>query len=69
MVVGMCIFMSAEDKLFRAVCADLFLLFLGAGCFLFSFADFLGYACLVPLLLGCFLMCLAAFDVINQIPK
>jgi hypothetical protein len=53
---------DVDDKWLRNVLVDLIFLVAGAGCFIFSFSRFLGYACIVPLLLGCFLICFGTFD-------
>lgn len=53
---------DADSKWMRNVFADLVLLLVGAFCFIVSFNSFLGYACVLPLVTGCFLMCFAACD-------
>jgi hypothetical protein len=60
---------DADEKWFRCVLVDLMFLAAGAGCFIFSFSRFLGYACLIPLLLGCFLMCFSVFDFLVSLGK
>jgi hypothetical protein len=53
---------DVDSKWLNSALFDLVLLVVGAGCFFFSFSRFLGYVCVVPLLLGCFLMCFSTLD-------
>ncbi len=53
---------DVDGKWLNSVLLDLVLLFFGACCFVVSFCSVLGYACVVPLVTGCFLMCFAVFD-------